>query len=91
MIVLAFEWDEANAEHIARHNVAMDEAEEIFDSKNYLFKTRSNRYIVLGRSSYGRYLMCVFEKGKERSSIRIITARDMDHKERKLFNNKVRS
>ena len=90
MFVERFDWDDANVNHIARHDIVPDEVEEIFISKYYLFRSRSSRYIVLGRTAEGRYLTCVFEKGDNPGLIRVVTARDMDHKERTLFKRKVR-
>ncbi len=90
MHIESFKWDERNVEHIARHSVEPDEAEEIFLSKYYLAKARSERYIVLGRSAAGRHLFCVIEKTAFPGMVRVITARDMDNSERKLFKRKVK-
>lgn len=89
MIVTSFDWNDANIDHIARHRVTPDEAEEVFQDRFIVRRSREGRYVALGRSEAGRYLMCVFEKRGPPGCLRIITALDMDHKERKLFHREV--
>jgi uncharacterized protein len=83
-----FDWDKDNIDHIARHQVDPDEAEEVFDSKYYLSKTWGGRYIALGQTASGRYLTCVFEKGTQPGFVRVVTAREMVERERKLYKRK---
>ena len=79
-----YEWDSANTSHILRHEVIPNEAEEACYNNPLLIRTREGRYLVLGRSDAGRYLSIVLiPKGK--GVARVITARDMDYKERNLF------
>jgi uncharacterized protein len=82
-----FEWDDANVEHIARHHVAPEEAEEVFRSRFHLMHSRLGRYTALGQTESGRYLFCIFEP-KGAGVVRIITARDMEDPERKLYQRK---
>jgi uncharacterized DUF497 family protein len=80
-----FEWDADNLIHIARHHVSPDEIEEVFDQKYLLLRTKKGRYLALGETSAGRHLTVVFELMAKNKSIRAITARDMDYKERKYY------
>ena len=89
MRIESFDWDEVNIEHIARHRVMPDEAEEVFESKYHLLRSKSGRYLTLGRNADGRYLACIIEKLSQPNTVRIITARDMNQAERKLFKRKV--
>lgn len=84
MEIRAFEWDQANEAHIARHNVNPGEAEEVLLAKCFLRKTRSGRYAAYGQSLDGRYLFIVFERLKG-AAVRVITARDMAAKEKKFY------
>jgi len=88
MNVTAFEWDHHNIDHIARHRVDPDEVEEIFESRHYLVGGRDGRYLVLGRSAEGRYLFCVIERSSKSEAYRVVTARDMESWERKLYKRK---
>lgn len=85
MIIGSFVWDDGNVEHIAKHKVEPQEVEEVFEPGFYLRKSWSGRYLVLGRTAAGRYLTCVFERGKQPGSIRIITAREMSSGEQKFY------
>lgn len=80
-------WDESNVEHIARHGVSPDEAEQACFSRPKVRRGRCGRYLVLGRTKGGRYLLVVLTHlgGGEG---RVITARDMDDRERRLYRRK---
>lgn len=77
--------DDSTELHIARHGVEPYEVEEVsFDSKPFVFKSRKNRYIALGRTGNGRYLTIIFEYLGQNKA-KIITARAMSESERKLY------
>jgi uncharacterized protein len=85
-----FEWDEGNIKkNWERHRVSYIECEEIFFNRPIIIKTdelhstREDRYFVLGKTDGGRLLFIVFTlRGNK---IRIISARDMNRKERKIY------
>ncbi|MHB1405152.1 MAG: BrnT family toxin [Desulfitobacteriaceae bacterium] len=78
-----FDWNDANIEHIARHNVIPDEAEEAF--LDALFrKRRDGRLLVYGVTDPGRYIFIVVAL-KPDGVVRVITARDMSHSERRYY------
>ena len=53
MKIISFDWDERNIDHIARHNITPDEAEEAF--LDALFrKGREGRLLVYGVTDPGR-------------------------------------
>jgi uncharacterized DUF497 family protein len=85
-----FDWDEGNQDkNWLKHGVAMGECEEVFFTLPLLLQDDSAhsqaepRHLVLGQTNAGRYLFIAFtiRKGK----IRVISARDMSQKERKLY------
>ena len=85
MKIYDFDWDEINLEHIAEHDVEDYEVEEvILFNKPIYRKGRKNNYLAYGVTEEGRYLFIVFST-KGHGLIRIITARDMDKKERKYY------
>ncbi|MBI1979134.1 MAG: BrnT family toxin [Elusimicrobia bacterium] len=85
-----FIWDEDNSEHIARHKVTPDEAEEAVAEKHrYLWQRWLGRYCVLGKTMAGRYLFVAFDYYSKDRSAYVATSRDMDDKERKLYKRKV--
>jgi uncharacterized DUF497 family protein len=85
-----FEWDEGNIKkNWERHGVSHIECEEIFFNKPIIVKKdelhskREDRYFVLGKTDTGRMLFVVFTlRGNK---IRIISARDMNRKEKKIY------
>ena len=85
MNIESFDWDEGNIQHIGRHQVDSDEAEEVFASWFHLLKSHSGRYIALGQTVSGRYLTCIFERCEAAGMVRIVTARDMNQAERRLY------
>jgi len=84
MLFNAFEWDDANIEHMLMHNVVSDEVEEACVNKPYIRKTAEGRYLVYGVSDEGRYLFIV-GTNKGRGVFRTITARDMTEREKSLY------
>ena len=83
-----FDWDEGNLEHVGEHGVEPGEVEEIFRGKLYVRRVRE-RYIVLGVTLTGRRLFSVLVRYPGPVA-RIITARDMNAKERRLFERSAR-
>lgn len=84
MRFIKFDWDHHNINHIAEHHVAPEEAEEACYNKPLIFRSRLDRYYVLGRSDSGRYLTVIVFPIKHNTS-RVITARDMSDAERKRY------
>ena len=78
-----FEWDDGNVDHILRHDVYPEEAEQVFD-RLYVRRT-GNRYTVLGRDGNGRYLTVICEVRSHPTRVRVITARRMDATERRSY------
>lgn len=86
-----FEWDEGNfLNNWEKHGISASECEQVFfnlplvtgeDRKHSLHE---NRYYALGQTDKGRYIFIVFAIRK--NLIRVISARDMNRKERKVYN-----
>ncbi|MBI1882751.1 MAG: BrnT family toxin [Chlamydiae bacterium] len=76
------EWSEESIEHIARHGVLPEEVEEVcrssFQCKE---RGRGGFYYVTGQTHAGRYLFIVVRYLGHRK-VKVITARDMDEKEK---------
>ncbi|OGX38974.1 MAG: hypothetical protein A3C53_03635 [Omnitrophica WOR_2 bacterium RIFCSPHIGHO2_02_FULL_68_15] len=82
-----FDWDRGNADkNWRRHRVAFYECEEVFFREPVMapdveHSTAEARYFAFGRTVRGRRLTVVFTVRGQR--IRVISARDMNRKERK--------
>ena len=87
--IQGFDWDEGNSsknEH--KHGITDREAEEIFFNKPLIVGRSLKgepelRYAALGKTYGSRLLAVVFTLRSER--IRVISARPMSRKERKLY------
>lgn len=76
-----FWWDEENIEHIADHGVDPYEAEYVIRYAKAYRRAPQGKYIVMGQTDSGRYLLVVFApKGNQR--VRVVTARDLTPKEK---------
>jgi uncharacterized DUF497 family protein len=87
VIISGFDWDDDNVLHIERHQYTPDEVEEVFAGDYKIRRTRQKLYVGLGETLDGRLAFVVFRRLRG-GSIRVITARDMDNSERRLFRRK---
>ena len=90
-----FEWDDANRlKNWERHHVAWWECEEVFFHKPFFVisdkahSQEEERYFALGRTKAGRLLFLAFTLRGSR--IRVISARDMSKRERKIYDEKAK-
>lgn len=87
---IKFEWDKGNrGKNFDKHGVSDHECEEAFFDPNkkilrdILHSAREERYILLGQSKENRMLLIAFTLRKDK--VRVISARDLNKKERKLY------
>jgi uncharacterized DUF497 family protein len=87
---IGFEWDEGNIlKNWEKHKVSALECEQIFFNRPLItmpdvgHSTKESRFYALGQSDSGRYLFIVFTIRK--NLIRVISAREMNRKERKVY------
>ena len=64
-----------------------EEVEEVFAGDHKVRRTRQKLYLALGETLDGRLAFVVFRR-LSGGMIRVITARDMDDNERRLFRRK---
>lgn len=94
MIILSrltgFDWDESNREkNWEKHQVLASECEEVFFNLPLLLQPdpahsqQEPRYFVFGHTTAGRRLFIAFTVRENK--IRVISARDMSKKERKIY------
>jgi uncharacterized DUF497 family protein len=87
VVISGFDWDDGNILHIAKHQFSPEEVEEVFTGEHKVRRARQKLYIALGETLDGRLSLVVFRRiGK--GMVRVITARDMDDAERRLFRRK---
>ena len=84
---IEFDWDEANLDHIARHNVSREEAEQVFSNGvaviDYQMVGGEERWLVTGRSNAGRFLTIPWTFRED--AVRVITAWDATKEEEAIY------
>jgi hypothetical protein len=87
---IEFVWDKGNIDKSwKKHRVTNQECEEVFfDKKKKIYKDKlhsigEDRFILLGKTKKKRLLYVVFAVRNKK--IRIISARDINKKERRLY------
>jgi len=92
---VSFEWDEGNLnKNLGWHGVANQEAEEtFFHEPRFIFEDTAHsagetRYLLWSMTAKARKLSVIFTiRGNK---IRIISARDMSKKERRVYEEKIK-
>jgi uncharacterized DUF497 family protein len=90
--VEGFDWDEGNARKSSeKHGVSQAESESVFFCDPLLIvpdprhSQVESRFHALGQTSAGRLLHVVFTLRRQGTLIRVISARDMNSKERVIY------
>ncbi len=89
--IIGFDWDAGNAQKNEKHGVSMAQAEQVFFNEPLLLLEDSThsqievRFHALGKSDDGRALHVTFTLRNAARLIRVISARDMHKKERKIY------
>ena len=88
--VVGFDWDEGNTDkNLITHDVENWECEQVFFNQPLLVlddlrhSTMEKRWAAFGKTDAGRLLIVVFAKRQD--LIRVISARDMNRKERGFY------
>ena len=87
---LEFDWNRGNKDkNLHKHCASNQESEEAFFDphkkilKDILHSGKESRYVLLGQTKEKRALFIVFTLRKHK--VRVISARDLNRKERKLY------
>jgi hypothetical protein len=90
-----FQWDAGNSEkNLNKHKVTSSECEQVFFNQPIIVQDDTKhskdekRWYLLGRTDQDRLLFVVFTIRK--NLIRIISARDMNKKEREIYNEEIK-
>ena len=84
--MVEFRWNEWNVEHLARHGVNPEEAEEVVigATQPYPLERPDEKWLVWGRTWRGRALQVVFIVD-ENDTLYVIHARDLTRREKHQF------
>ncbi len=88
MVLPPVSWTESAETHIARHQVAPHEVEEVlYGRPRYLAPGRSGTRLVFGTTGAGRHLLVVIADAPD-GGVGIVTARAMTDTEKRAFRRK---
>ena len=79
-----FRWNEWNCEHVARHGVSPEEAQDVIRGARtpYPRKIEDDKWLVWGRGRGGRFLQVIFVLHDD-EVIYVIHARPLDEREKR--------
>jgi uncharacterized DUF497 family protein len=89
--ILGFEWDSGNQRKNDKHGVSTAEAEQVFFNSPLLLlgdvahSQAEARFHAMGKTDDGRGLHITFTLRRAGELIRVISARDMHRKERRVY------
>jgi uncharacterized DUF497 family protein len=87
MSIVEFEWDEANKQHVARHGISPEEAEEAvtidpLDADVQQHESEP-RVLCFGRTKSGRLLTVLY--AERAGKVRVVTAYEMTKPQQSLY------
>ena len=90
--IVGFDWDDGNSLKSAdKHSVSQAEAEQVFTDERLLIADDvrhiqdEERHNAIGRTIDGRLLHVAFTLRDGRTKIRVMSARDANRKERRIY------
>jgi uncharacterized DUF497 family protein len=90
--IVGFDWDDGNSLKSAdKHSASQAEAEQVFTDERLLIAADvrhsqgEERHNAMGRTIDGRLLHVTFTLRDGRTKIRVISARDANRKERRIY------
>ena len=90
--ITGFDWDEADSfKSSEKHSVTQAEAEQVFADRqlkvadDVRHSQTEARYHAMGRTFEGRYLHVTFTLRQNQTKLRVISARNMNRKERAIY------
>jgi uncharacterized DUF497 family protein len=92
MILVSFSWDNRkNSDNQKKHKVSFEEAQSVFFDEHAVeyydpdHSESEDRFLMLGLSYHVRVLVVSYTLRKDRTEIRIISARKATKKEQKAY------
>lgn len=77
--------EEDRPEHIARHNVIVEEVNEVISAKHVFIKGREDKWLLIGKTKNNRMLTIVIGERKKKGVFGLVTARPASREERSFY------
>lgn len=72
-------------EHISKHNVSIDEVNEIVEGDHISMKGKRGRWLLVGKTNKDRFLTVIVGERKQKNIYGLVTARSSKNKEKSLY------
>lgn len=89
---MIFRWNDWNVQHIARHGVTPEEAEDVVRAASppYPEYRGDGKWIVIGQSRVGLYLQVIFIEDNDQGTLYVIHARPLTDTEKRRYRRRTR-
>lgn len=77
--------DEHRLAHIARHQVTIEEVQEVIAGDYAFIRGRQDRWLLIGKTKQGRFLTVVVGERAQRHTYGLVTARPSSREERSFY------
>ena len=77
--------DEHRIDHIARHQVTIEEVQEIVSGDYVYIRGREGRWLLIGQTQKGRFLTVVVGERAQKNIYGLVTARPARREERSFY------
>lgn len=77
--------DDHRIAHIARHQVTIEEVQQIVSGDYVYIKAREDRWLLIGRTKTGRFLTVVVGERSQKDTYGLVTARPASREERSFY------
>lgn len=77
--------DEHRIAHIARHQVAIDEVQEVVSGDYVFIEGREGRWLLIGKTKTGRLLTVIVGERSQEDTYGLVTARPASREERSFY------
>jgi len=81
-------WGRWNSEHIKKHNVTIDEVEEVYNKQELTGNAKKGRKLIISKTLSGRIITVILSYEKQ-SAPYVVSARDASVKERNFYYEKI--
>lgn len=85
LVIRALLVDEQRASHIARHQVTVEEVQEVVSGDYVYIKAREDRWLLIGKTKSGRFLTVVVGERSRKDIYGLVTARPASRQERGFY------
>ena len=85
LVIEALVVDEHRITHIARHQVTIEEVQEIVAGDYAYIQGKGDRWLLIGETSQGRFLTVVVGERSQKNTYGLVTARPASREERNFY------